>query len=75
MKWQYRNGYWVGREPVSAQEVVRLEVGNADGAGRMETLQAKLDKLTEIVGLMLEAMPESKQREVIANLYEWEEVK
>jgi len=77
MKWNYRSSNG-SRWEVSAEEAVRLTVDNAPDyhAGTVETAVARLNKLIHIVGTMLEQLPESVQREVVAQCgYNMEEVK
>lgn len=66
MKWTYKN-FAGAQSIIGPEEAVRLIVDNAPDyhAGTVESLAARHDKLMQIVGTMLEFMPENVQRAIV----------
>ena len=64
-------------QPVSVQQAVDVAMNGTCGIGVVEELSGQLYKLKEIVSLILEALPEGKQLEILNKVHfeVWEKYK
>lgn len=63
-------------QDMSITELVSYEVSSVDSErGVTEDCEARIVKLTEIVGKLAEMLPESAQRELAKDFFHWQQLR
>jgi hypothetical protein len=77
LKWKKEYDYNKNPRKYTAAQAVVYAIGDAPDyhAGELESIKAELDRLKDFVGVLVEMLPEAKQRDfILNNCYQFKEI-